>query len=108
MERTFRRLLAAGYLPDSHLITIAIVNRQRKLPVDRRRIRRAIRAILEDAGVAEARVNVAVVDDPTIARLHQHIDAHGQRTGKHHEIYLSDIRKTDPAKWKTILRQPMR
>jgi len=23
------------------------------------------------------------------------------------EIYLSDIRKADPAKWKTIIRQPM-
>ena len=53
------------------MITTAIVNRQRKLPVDRRRIRRAIRAILEDAGVAEACVSVAVVDDPAIARLHQ-------------------------------------
>lgn len=27
--------------------------------------------------------------------------------GKHHEIYLSDIRRADPAKWKTIIRQPM-
>lgn len=44
----------------------------------------------------------------TIARLHQFIDAmRGTRRGKHHEIYLSDIRKTDPAKWKTVIRQPM-
>ncbi len=28
--------------------------------------------------------------------------------GKHHEIYLSDPRKTAPAKLKTILRQPVR
>jgi hypothetical protein len=28
-------------------------------------------------------------------------------TGKHHEIYLSDIRRADPANWKTIIRQPM-
>jgi len=27
--------------------------------------------------------------------------------GKHHEIYLNDIRKSAPAKWKTIIRQPM-
>jgi len=25
---------------------------------------------------------------------------------KHHEIYLSDFRKADPAKMKTVLRQP--
>ncbi len=27
--------------------------------------------------------------------------------GKHHEIYLSDIRKADPKRWKTVIRQPM-
>lgn len=46
-------------------------------------------------------------EGPTIARLHQFIDARAKRTGKHHEIYLSDIRKAAPQKWKTILRQPM-
>ena len=44
---------------------------------------------------------------PEIARLHQFIDERSQKTGKHHEIYLSDIRKAAPEKWKTILRQPM-
>ena len=46
-------------------------------------------------------------EGPTIARLHQFIDERSQKTGKHHEIYLSDIRKAAPEKWKTILRQPM-
>ena len=46
-------------------------------------------------------------EGPTIARMHQHIDSSSKRRGKHHEIYLSDIRKADPSKWKTILRQPM-
>jgi hypothetical protein len=27
--------------------------------------------------------------------------------GKHHEIYLSDPRKADPAKLKTVLRHPV-
>jgi hypothetical protein len=47
-------------------------------------------------------------EGPTIARLHLHIDERGRRVGKHHEIYLSDIRKADPAKWKTVIRQPMK
>lgn len=47
-------------------------------------------------------------EGPTIARLHEHITASGSLTGKHHEIYLSDIRRADPKKWKTILRQPMK
>lgn len=46
-------------------------------------------------------------EGPTIEKVHQFIASKGKRTGKHHEIYLSDIRKADPAKWKTIIRQPM-
>lgn len=45
---------------------------------------------------------------PTIEKVHRFIASRGQRTGKHHEIYLSDIRKADPSKWKTVVRQPMR
>jgi hypothetical protein len=46
-------------------------------------------------------------EGPTIERLHAFIDARAARRGKHHEIYLSDIRRAAPAKWKTIIRQPM-
>ncbi|MBU2718496.1 hypothetical protein HF563_03660 [Acidithiobacillus ferridurans] len=42
-----------------------------------------------------------------IEKVHSFIDSRGRLTGKHHEIYLSDIRKADPSKWKTIIRQPM-
>lgn len=47
-------------------------------------------------------------EGPTIEKLHQFIAARGQMTGKHHEIYLSDIRRARPASWKTLIRQPMR
>ena len=46
-------------------------------------------------------------EGPTIEKLHEYILRHGSLTGKHHEIYLSDVRRADPSKWKTILRQPM-
>jgi hypothetical protein len=46
-------------------------------------------------------------EGPTIARVHAFIASIGKLHGKHHEIYLSDIRKADPAKWKTVIRQPM-
>jgi hypothetical protein len=46
-------------------------------------------------------------EGPTIERLHAFIDATSKKRGKHHEIYLSDIRRADPSKWKTIVRQPM-
>ena len=46
-------------------------------------------------------------EGPTIEKLHQHIRGTGRNLhGKHHEIYLSDMRRTAPANLKTILRQP--
>lgn len=48
-------------------------------------------------------------EGPTIQRMHDAIHAAGKKLhGKHHEIYLSDPRRTAPAKLRTILRQPMR
>lgn len=44
---------------------------------------------------------------PTIEKLHQFIQTRSAPRGKHHEIYLTDIRVCVPEKWKTILRQPM-
>lgn len=44
----------------------------------------------------------------TIERLHEYIDGRAERAGKHHEIYLSDVRRAAPSKWKTIIRQPMK
>jgi hypothetical protein len=46
-------------------------------------------------------------EKPNIDRLHAYIDERGGRRGKHHEIYLSDIRRAAPDKWKTIIRHPM-
>jgi hypothetical protein len=47
-------------------------------------------------------------EGPTIERIHSFISDSGhQLTGKHHEIYLSDIRRAAPKNWKTVIRQPM-
>jgi len=46
-------------------------------------------------------------EGPTIEKVHEFIRARGKLAGKHHEIYLSDIRKAAPEKWKTVVRQPM-
>jgi hypothetical protein len=46
-------------------------------------------------------------EGPTIAAMHDFLAAQGlQRRGKHHEIYLSDFRRTAPEKLLTVLRQP--
>jgi len=47
-------------------------------------------------------------EGPTVEKVHTFIDDSGcKRTGKHHEIYLSDIRRAAPEKLRTIIRQPM-
>jgi len=44
---------------------------------------------------------------PTIERLHAFIRESGYRlSGKHHEIYMGDPRKSAPEKLKTVVRQP--
>ena len=46
-------------------------------------------------------------EGPTIETLHRFIEDSGNVfSGRHHEIYLSDIRRAAPEKWRTIIRQP--
>lgn len=46
---------------------------------------------------------------PTIAGLHRFIVDHGyELAGRHHEIYISQPGRGDPAKMKTVIRQPVR
>ncbi len=44
----------------------------------------------------------------TIEKIQDHIEAEGYSfSGKHHEVYLSDPRRTAPEKLKTIIRHPV-
>lgn len=45
----------------------------------------------------------------SLAKIQAFCKEHGfQKNGEHHEIYLSDFRKTAPEKLRTILREPVR
>ncbi len=47
-------------------------------------------------------------EGPTVEKVHSFIEENGrQRKGKHHEVYLSDIRRAAPENLKTIIRQPV-
>ena len=47
-------------------------------------------------------------EGPTIEKLHKYIKEKGyDLRGKHHEIYLSDPRRSAPEKMKTVIRQPV-
>jgi hypothetical protein len=65
---------------------------------------------LEEGAAAQILYVGAFSDEgPTIQRIHDFIHAAGKElSGKHHEIYLSDPRRTAPEKLKTIIRQPMK
>ena len=52
------------------LFAIIVTNSQSQLPVDKKRLRRPC-MILEDESIERATIEVAVVDDQTIAELHQ-------------------------------------
>lgn len=62
-------------------------------------------------GLAVQVLHLGSFDDeaPLLERLHREFMPDNGLTfnGRHHEIYLSDPRKTEPAKLRTILRQPV-
>jgi hypothetical protein len=66
---------------------------------------------LEEGQVVQT-LHIGAYDDegPILKRLHEEfLPANGlTEAGHHHEIYLSDPRKTAAGKLKTILRQPVR
>ena len=80
------------------------VRKKKKLPgVDRLRLDR----LTEGRCAQILHVGPFSEEGPTIERLHDFITGRSALRGKHHEIYLRDIRRAEPAKWKTIVRQPM-
>jgi len=70
-----------------------------------------IRFTVYDEGLCAQTMHLGLyaAEAPTMQMLHQYIIDNGFAfNGKHHEIYLSDPRRTAPEKIKTILRQPIR
>lgn len=75
----------------------------------------AVRMMTLDEGLCVQRLHVGPYDDepPAIEELHRFAEEQGlaidltpQR--RHHEIYLSDPRRTAPEKLKTVIRLPVR
>ena len=70
-----------------------------------------VRLVTLDEGLCVQTLHLGPFDaeGPVLARMHdEFIPAEGlTMTGRHHEIYFSDARKVDPAKFRTILRQPV-
>lgn len=71
----------------------------------------AVRLDALDEGWCVQTLHVGPYDDegPVLQHLHdREITARGLRmVGCHHEVYLSDSRRTEPSRLRTILRQPV-
>lgn len=71
----------------------------------------AIRLETIAAGLAVQALHVGAYDEegPLLEQIHHEFIPENalKLTGKHHEIYLSDARRTEPSKLRTILRQPV-
>lgn len=95
-------------------------------PVDRRRFESTVRRLKEEKpspalarvrfgrfreGPAAQALHVGSYSEegPTIERLQAFIETEGFRVaGKHHEIYLSDPRRTAPDRIRTVIRLPVK
>lgn len=84
--------------------TVQEVERKKKLPA-----LRGVRLESYHEGPSAQIMHIGPYADegPTVAKLHAYIEQGGHRLrGKHHEIYLTDPRKSAPEKMRTVVRQP--
>jgi hypothetical protein len=94
-------------------ITAAMVDEAIRLTVAKKGLPAVERLRFERyaEGLSVQVLHIGSYDDeaPVLERLHhEFMPANGLTfNGRHHEIYLSDSRKTEPAKLRTILRQPV-
>lgn len=98
-------IMQPAFVPDSLLReAMAAAAKKKDLPaIERLRIE-----TFEEGGCAQIlHLGPFSSEGPVIERVHAWIDERGRRRGKHHEIYLTDIRRAAPSRWKTVIRQPM-
>ncbi len=93
-------------VPEMVAEVVELVGEQKKLPALPK-----LRLETYHEGLAAQILHIGSYDDegPVLHRMHaEFIPQNGyEMQGKHHEIYLSDPRKTVPEKLKTVLRQPI-
>jgi hypothetical protein len=70
--------------------------------------RGALETLEEGRAIQVLHVGPYGAEQPTIALLHQHAQEHGLAiSARHHEIYISDPRRTKPERLKTVIRFPV-
>ena len=94
---------------DDDDVASAITTARAKNPVDSLDRLRML-TLAEGTSVQILHIGPYADEGPTLHKLHhEYLPANGlDFNGDHHEIYLNDARRTDPAKLKTVLRQPVK
>lgn len=99
-------LAVPGEATDDEIAAAGADLRRKKDPPALDRLR--IETLAEGRSAEVIHIGPYDAERPTIERLHAAIAAAGYRPrGLHHEIYLSDPRRTAPEKLRTIIRQPV-
>ena len=114
MDKSSFRLISAIRLPD--FATEENLNWAKETASQKKKMDCSSATFLTiDEGLCVQIMHVGPFDDEpaSIALMDAHIEQNGyvtdfSETRLHHEIYLSDVRKVAPEKWKTVLRLPIR
>jgi len=99
-------MMQPDHITSAHFqAAIEEVSRKKDLPaLDRMRFE----PFREGLSVQIMHIGPYADEGPTIARLHEFAaDRRHRLRGKHHEIYLSDPRRTAPERLRTVIRQPV-
>jgi len=100
------RIMQPGYVKKVMVGAALAEVKRKKNPVALSKVR--FEAFSEGKAAQIMHIGPFSEEGTAVEKVHEFIDECGcKRSGKHHEIYLSDIRKADPKKWKTVIRQPM-
>jgi hypothetical protein len=99
-------IMQPAFVPDELIMSAIAEVKKKKAPsaIDKLRLEEFTEGICAQV----MHIGPFSEEGPTIERVHSYINDRAGLAGKHHEIYLSDIRRADPAKWKTVIRQPMK
>ena len=100
-------IMQPKYVTAEHVnAAIATVRKKKKLPA---LSKLRFESFHEGAAAQILHIGPYSAEGPNIAKIHAFIRSSGHAlSGKHHEIYLNDTRRTAPEKLKTVVRQPMK
>ena len=101
-------ILQPDFITPAHLDEVR-ADALKKKPVIAAELQKAFLLTVEEGACAQIlHTGPYSAEGPSVAALHAFIDAQGLRKrGKHHEIYLSDPRRSEPERMQTIIRQPV-